>query len=172
MESESEINEPDINANKLGSDDLIDILNSFKHTFTSKNAFIPISELQSLIDPSGGATRHSRSVETISEQINLDRRIPSTINDLTSLDELHSVLLSNVGRRQRRSGNGASSGVETTARMERRDRSDQVGFGQRFGGKEWFLENNVVSGGMRSQSHFGVERETKMVFGQKESLKG
>jgi hypothetical protein len=40
-----------------------------------------------------------------------------------------------------------------TGRLERRDGSDEMGFGERFGRKEWFLEKNVVSGGMRSHSH-------------------
>lgn len=38
--------------------------------------------------------------------------------------------------------------------LERRNRADEMGFGQWFRGNEGFLEKNVVGGGLRSQSHF------------------
>lgn len=49
-------NVPDIDADELGTEDLVDVVDGIEDTFASVNALIPVSELQGLVDPRGGST--------------------------------------------------------------------------------------------------------------------
>lgn len=76
---------PDINADELGTQNVVNVLNGIEHTFTAVNTLISVSELQCLVDSSGGPTGDSRSKQIIGDQINLDRRISPAVNDLSGL---------------------------------------------------------------------------------------
>ncbi|KAM2352977.1 hypothetical protein ACFXTH_007599 [Malus domestica] len=47
----------DINADELGSQNLIDVLYSSEHTFPAIDSLVTVSELQSLVDFDGGTIR-------------------------------------------------------------------------------------------------------------------
>lgn len=79
---------PNINTDKLGSENFIDVVNGIEYTFTAVNGFITISELKSLVDSSRSSTRNGGSEEVIGEEIDLDGGIASAVDDLSSLQGL------------------------------------------------------------------------------------
>ena len=95
---------------------MIDVADSIENTFTAINILITVSELQSLVDPSGGPTGDGGSVQIIGDQINFHRRIASTIDDLPRFHRLHKVLLGGPGGR-RRDSHGTPDGERAARRM-------------------------------------------------------
>lgn len=91
---------------------MVDILNSIEDSFTPVDALVAVPQLQSLVDPGGGAAGDGGAVERVvlRDQIDLDGGVASAVDDLARLDVLDLVGGLDGGGGGRRGGDGAADG--------------------------------------------------------------
>lgn len=115
---------PDIDADELGSEDFVNVLDGIEDAFASKNGLIVVTELEGLVDPRGGPTGNCRSEESVGDQIDLDGRIASAVYDLARLHRPYCVLSRRRhGRRSNHNGASDGGGVPILVGCEGRDRN-------------------------------------------------
>mmetsp|Transcript_16067 Transcript_16067/g.50413 ORF Transcript_16067/g.50413 Transcript_16067/m.50413 type:complete len:241 (-) Transcript_16067:129-851(-) len=77
----------DILTEKLGRDDLVDVLHSREHALAQVAGGVLVPELQRLVDARGGAAGHRRSEEVhVRQQVDLDGGVPPGVEDLARLE--------------------------------------------------------------------------------------
>jgi len=73
--------------NQLGADDLVDILNSLKHTLSSPLGLVTISELAGFVLASRGTRGNDGTMQSsLGDNVNLDCRVTPGVIDRAGVD--------------------------------------------------------------------------------------